>query len=57
MSALSYDRREIGAWIELDKALYEVEYEIDKRPAWHIPLLGILRIPGGAGLMGRCADA
>jgi maltose alpha-D-glucosyltransferase/alpha-amylase len=36
------------AWIdffELDKALYEVEYEINNRPAWvHIPLRGLVRV-------------
>jgi maltose alpha-D-glucosyltransferase/alpha-amylase len=39
------------AWtdfFELEKALYEVEYEINNRPAWvHIPLEGLLRIVGG----------
>jgi maltose alpha-D-glucosyltransferase/alpha-amylase len=39
------------AWtdfFELEKALYEVEYEINNRPAWvHIPLKGLLRIVGG----------
>jgi trehalose synthase-fused probable maltokinase len=41
-------RRTIDAWIdffEVEKALYEVEYEINNRPAWvRIPLRGILRI-------------
>jgi maltose alpha-D-glucosyltransferase/alpha-amylase len=36
------------AWIdffEIDKALYEVEYELNNRPAWvHIPLRGLVRI-------------
>jgi trehalose synthase-fused probable maltokinase len=40
-----------GAWIdffELEKALYEVEYEINNRPAWvHIPLRGLARIMDG----------
>jgi maltose alpha-D-glucosyltransferase/alpha-amylase len=39
------------AWtdfFELEKALYEVEYEINNRPAWvHIPLKGLLRSVGG----------
>jgi maltose alpha-D-glucosyltransferase/alpha-amylase len=38
----------LARWIdffEMEKALYEVEYEINNRPAWvHIPLTGILRI-------------
>jgi len=30
----------------LDKALYEVLYELDARPAWvRIPLLGIMSLP------------
>jgi maltose alpha-D-glucosyltransferase/alpha-amylase len=41
----------VRAWtdfFELEKALYEVEYEINNRPAWvHIPLRGLLRIMGG----------
>lgn len=40
----------VSAWIdffELEKALYEVEYEINNRPAWvHIPLRGLQRIMG-----------
>jgi len=48
---LPRDRRAIDAWIdffELEKALYELEYEINSRPAWvHIPLRGILRILDG----------
>jgi trehalose synthase-fused probable maltokinase len=44
------DRRAIDAWIgffELEKALYELEYEINSRPAWvRLPLRGILRILG-----------
>lgn len=42
------DRHTIDAWIdffEVEKALYEVEYEINNRPAWvGIPLRGILRL-------------
>ena len=38
----------IGSWIgffELEKALYEVEYEVNNRPAWvHIPLRGVMQI-------------
>ena len=48
---LPKDRLALDAWIdlfELEKALYEVEYEINNRPAWvHIPLGGILRILRG----------
>jgi maltose alpha-D-glucosyltransferase/alpha-amylase len=42
------DPAAVIAWIdffELDKALYEVEYEINNRPAWvHIPLRGLVRV-------------
>lgn len=42
------DRRAIDAWIdffEMEKALYEIEYEINSRPTWvGIPLRGIVRI-------------
>jgi trehalose synthase-fused probable maltokinase len=45
---LPHDRRAIEAWIdffEIEKALYEVEYEINNRPAWvRIPLSGLVRI-------------
>jgi trehalose synthase-fused probable maltokinase len=45
------DRHTIDAWIdffEVEKALYEVEYEINNRPAWvGIPLRAILRILRG----------
>ena len=38
----------IASWIgffELEKALYEVEYEVNNRPAWvHIPLRGVMQI-------------
>ena len=48
---LPRDRHAIDAWIdffELEKALYEVDYEINNRPAWvRIPLRGILRILRG----------
>jgi maltose alpha-D-glucosyltransferase/alpha-amylase len=41
----------VKAWIdffELEKALYEVEYEINNRPTWaHIPLRGLVRLVGG----------
>ena len=41
----------VASWIrffELEKALYEVEYEVNNRPAWvHIPLRGITRIQEG----------
>jgi maltose alpha-D-glucosyltransferase/alpha-amylase len=41
----------VNAWIdffELEKALYEVEYEVNNRPAWaHIPLRGLVRILSG----------
>ena len=42
------------AWIrffELEKALYEIEYEINNRPTWvHIPLGGLVEILRGATL-------
>lgn len=45
---LPRDRYTIDAWIdffEVEKTLYEVEYEINNRPAWlGILLRGILRI-------------
>jgi maltose alpha-D-glucosyltransferase/alpha-amylase len=45
---LPEDPGTLGRWIdffELDKALYEVEYEINNRPAWvHLPLGGVLRL-------------
>jgi predicted trehalose synthase len=45
---LPRDRVVLNAWIdffEVEKALYEVEYEINNRPTWvHIPLGGIVRI-------------
>ena len=48
---LPEDWRALDAWIdffEVEKALYEVEYEINNRPAWvHIPLRGIVRILHG----------
>lgn len=48
---LPRDRHTIDAWIdffEVEKALYEVEYEINNRPAWAgIPLRGILRLLRG----------
>ena len=38
----------VASWIgffELEKALYEVEYEVNHRPAWvHIPLRGVMHI-------------
>jgi maltose alpha-D-glucosyltransferase/alpha-amylase len=45
---LPRDREAVDAWVnffELEKALYEVEYEVNNRPRWaHIPLRGTLRI-------------
>lgn len=44
----------VASWIgffELEKAFYEVEYEVNNRPAWvHIPLRGVMQI-----LQGRAA--
>jgi maltose alpha-D-glucosyltransferase/alpha-amylase len=34
---------------ELEKALYELRYEINNRPAWiHVPLSGLMGMLGGA---------
>jgi len=45
------DRRLAAAWIaffECERALYEVEYEANSRPAWvHIPLRGVVRSLAG----------
>jgi maltose alpha-D-glucosyltransferase/alpha-amylase len=45
---LPRDRDAVLAWVrffELEKALYELEYEVDNRPGWvHIPLGGVLRL-------------
>ena len=45
---LPRDRQALDAWtdfFELDKALYEVEYELHNRPDWvGIPLRGVRRI-------------
>ncbi len=45
------ERNEFDALLEiyiLDKALYELVYELDNRPAWiRIPLHGILTLPSG----------
>jgi trehalose synthase-fused probable maltokinase len=54
------DPEAANAWIaffELEKALYEVEYEINNRPTWvHIPLRGLARIVSG-GTQGRSSHA
>jgi maltose alpha-D-glucosyltransferase/alpha-amylase len=54
------DPAAVGTWLdffELEKALYEVEYEINSRPDWvHIPLRGLLRIMGG-GIDRQNSDA
>jgi maltose alpha-D-glucosyltransferase/alpha-amylase len=42
-------RRLLGVYV-LGKALYELSYELDNRPAWvRIPLMGILSLPVEAG--------
>jgi maltose alpha-D-glucosyltransferase/alpha-amylase len=45
---LPRDRASLALWLdffELDKVLYEVDYEVNHRPGWlHIPLSGALRI-------------
>ena len=48
---LPQDRGAFDQWVnffEIERALYEVDYEINNRPAWaHIPLKGIVRILRG----------
>jgi len=42
-------RKLLGVYL-LDKALYELAYELNNRPAWvRIPLMGILSLPLEAG--------
>jgi maltose alpha-D-glucosyltransferase/alpha-amylase len=46
------DDRGFAQWLDaflLEKALYELQYEMGSRPSWvGIPLMGILRIVHGA---------
>jgi maltose alpha-D-glucosyltransferase/alpha-amylase len=43
-------RRLLAVYL-LDKALYELSYELNNRPAWvRIPLIGILSLPVEAGV-------
>jgi maltose alpha-D-glucosyltransferase / alpha-amylase len=47
---LSASRRVMLQAYLLEKAMYELQYELDSRPTWaHIPLGGILRLLGIAG--------
>ena len=49
--------RSLLALFELEKALYELRYEIGNRPDWaHIPLHGLLRIAGPAAAPAESAD-
>ena len=42
--------RKLLAVFLLDKALYELSYELNNRPAWvRVPLIGILSLPVEAG--------
>jgi maltokinase len=42
-------RAQLLAACELEKALYELRYELDNRPGWvHVPVAGILRLLDGA---------
>ncbi|MGN6462293.1 MAG: maltose alpha-D-glucosyltransferase [Pseudolabrys sp.] len=44
-------QQELLAFFELEKALYEIEYEIENRPDWlHIPVGGVIRILQRAGV-------
>jgi predicted trehalose synthase len=39
------ERERLLAACELEKALYELRYELDNRPDWvHVPVAGILRL-------------
>ncbi len=41
-------REQLLAACELEKALYELRYELDNRPDWvHVPVAGILRLLDG----------
>ncbi len=43
-------QHQLLAFFELEKALYEIEYEIENRPDWlHIPVGGVIRILERAG--------
>jgi trehalose synthase-fused probable maltokinase len=45
------DRAQLLAACELEKALYELRYELDNRPDWaHVPVAGILRLLDGREL-------
>ena len=42
-------RKLLAIWL-LDKALYELSYELNNRPAWvRVPLMGILSLPLESG--------
>ena len=44
-------QQQLLAFFELEKALYEIEYEIENRPDWlHIPVGGVIRILERAGV-------
>ena len=51
-SAIEYDavsERELLRFFLIEKALYEVDYELNNRPGWlAIPLRGVLSLLGGA---------
>jgi maltose alpha-D-glucosyltransferase/alpha-amylase len=50
LPAYETDFRRLLATYLLDKALYELSYELNNRPAWvRIPLLGILSLPMETG--------
>ncbi len=45
-------QQQLLAFFELEKALYEIEYEIENRPDWlHIPVGGVVRILQRAGVL------
>jgi maltokinase len=48
LPAAGPDRRQLLMAWELEKALYELRYELDNRPAWvHVPVAGIVRLLDG----------
>jgi maltokinase len=51
LPAAGVAREQLLAACELEKALYELRYELDNRPDWvHVPVTGILRLlDGGEG--------
>jgi maltose alpha-D-glucosyltransferase/alpha-amylase len=52
------ETRDLLGLSELEKALYELRYELGNRPDWvHIPLRGVLKLAGGSTPEGSGPDA